>query len=122
MVVEQLERRRRAAAEAWSLDSGQAVVIGAGTSLPVPGRADRTYRFYAHSEHLYLTDRERPEAVLAFDPVDGWFDFVPHPTAQELLWSGAPAAEPGISIGELPGWLEARTGARIANLALAPPV
>ena len=116
MVIVQLERRRRAAAEAWSLESGQAVVIGAGTPLPVPGRGDRTYRFYAHSEYLYLTDRERPGAVLAFDPADGWFDFVPHPTAQELLWSGAPAAEPGLSTGELPGWLEARKGARIANL------
>jgi Xaa-Pro aminopeptidase len=82
----------------------------------VPGRADRTYPFYAHSEYLYLTDRERPGAVLAFDPDDGWFDFVPQPTAEELLWSGAPAAEPGISTDELPGWLEARKAARIANL------
>src|SRR5215218_6134262 len=113
MVEEQLERRRRAAADAWSLESGQAVVIGAGTPLPVPGRADRTYRFYAHSEYLYLTDRERPGAVLAFDPVEGWFDFVPQPTAKELLWSGGPAAEAGISMDELPGWLEARQGARI---------
>ena len=100
MVVDQLERRRRAAAEAWSLESGQAVVIGAGTPLPVPGRGDRTYPFYAHSEYLYLTDRERPGAVLAFDPADGWFDFVPHPTAEQLLWSGAPAAELGISAGD----------------------
>ena len=112
----QLDRRRRAAAEAWSLASAHAVVVGAGTPIPVPGRADRTYRFYAHSEYLYLTDRERSGAVLAFDPGDGWFDFVPPPTREELLWSGAPAAEPGISTDELPGWLEARKGARIANL------
>jgi Xaa-Pro aminopeptidase len=85
----------------------------------VPGRADRTYPFYAHSEYLYLTDRERPGAVLAFDPDDGWLDFVPQPTAEELLWSGAPAAEPGISTDELPGWLEAREAARIANLGAA---
>jgi Xaa-Pro aminopeptidase len=115
-VAEQLERRRRAAAEAWSLEGGQAVVIGAGTPVAVPGRGDRTYPFHAHSEYLYLTDRERPGAVLAFDPDDGWFDFVPRPTAKELLWSGAPAAEPGISAEELPGWLEARKDARIANL------
>ena len=86
----------------------------------MPGRADRTYRFYAHSEYLYLTDRERPGAVLAFDPGEGWFDFVPQPTAEELLWTGAPAAE-GISTDELPGWLEARKGARIANLGAAVP-
>jgi Xaa-Pro aminopeptidase len=115
-VGEQLERRRRAAAEAWSLERGQAVVIGAGAPVPVPGRGDRTYPFYAHSEYLYLTDRERPEAILAYDPLEGWFDFVPQPTAKELLWSGTPAAEPGIATGELPGWLEAREGARIANL------
>jgi Xaa-Pro aminopeptidase len=120
-VVAQLERRRRAAAEAWSLESGQAVVIGAGTPLPVPGRGDRTYPFYAHSEYLYLTDRERPEGVLAFDPSDGWFDFVLEPTAKELLWSGAPAAEPGVSTEELPGWLEARRGATIANLGAPVP-
>jgi Xaa-Pro aminopeptidase len=118
-VTAQLERRRRAAAESWSLEGGQAVVVGAGEPLPVPGRADRTYRFYAHSEYLYLTDRERPGAVLAFDPGEGWFDFVPPPTAEELLWSGAPDAEPGISTDELPGWLEARKGARIANLGAA---
>jgi Xaa-Pro aminopeptidase len=115
-VTAQLERRRRAAVEAWGLESGQAVVVGAGMPLPVPGRADRTYPFYAHSEYLYLTERERPGAVLAFDPDDGWFDFVPKTTAEELLWSGAPAAEPGISTDELPGWLEARKTARIANL------
>jgi len=116
MGIGQLDRRQRAAAEAWSLEGGQAVVIGAGAPIPVPGRGDRTYPFYAHSEYLYLTDRERPGAVLAFDPDDGWFDFVPHPTTKELLWSGAPAAEPGVSTEELPGWLEARKGARIANL------
>ena len=116
MVVRQLERRRRAAAEAWNLDSDHAVVIGAGTPVPVPGRADRTYPFYAHSEYLYLAERERPGAVLAFDPGEGWFDFVPEPTGHELLWSGAPAAEPGISTAKLPGWLEARQDVRIANL------
>jgi Xaa-Pro aminopeptidase len=115
----QLERRRRAAADAWSLASGQAVVVGAGSPLPVPGRADRTYPFHAHSEYLYLTDRERPGAVLAFDPADGWFDFVPRPTAQELLWTGAPAAAPGISTEDLPAWLEARRGMRLANLGEA---
>jgi Xaa-Pro aminopeptidase len=118
-VTAQLDRRRREVAAAWSLESGEAVVIGAGTLLTVPGRADRTYPFYAHSEYLYLTDRERSGAVLAFDPDDGFIDFVPPPTALELLWSGTPATEPGISTAELPGWLERRKGARIANLGSA---
>jgi Xaa-Pro aminopeptidase len=115
-VAGQLERRRRAAAEAWGLKDGRAVVVGAGSPLPVPGRGDRTYPFHAHSEYLYLTDRERPGAVLAFDPGEGWLDFVPRATEQELLWSGAPAAEPGIAIEELPRWLARRRGARVANL------
>jgi Xaa-Pro aminopeptidase len=59
--------------------------------------------------------------VLAFDPGDGWSDFVPAPTAEEHLWSGAPAAEPGLSTDDLPGWLEARRGARIANLGAPVP-
>ncbi len=121
MTAAHLQRRQREAAEAWSLESGQAVVVGSGAPIHVPGRADRTYPFYAHSEYLYLTDRERPEAVLAFDPVDGWSDFVPAPTAEEHLWSGAPAAEPGLSTDDLPGWLEARRGARIANLGAPVP-
>jgi Xaa-Pro aminopeptidase len=120
-IATQLERRRRAAAAAWNLGSGEAVVIGAGEPLPVPGRGDRTYRFYAHSEYLYLTDRERPGAVLAFDPAEGFVDFVPPPTPEELLWSGAPTAEPGVSTAELPAWLEARRSGRIANLGAALP-
>ena len=116
-----LERRQREAAEAWGLKSGQAVVVGSGAPIHVPGRADRTYRFYAHSEYLYLTDRERPGAMLAFDPDDGWSDFVPAPTVEEQLWSGAPATEPGLSTDDLPGWLEARRGSRIANLGAPVP-
>ncbi len=74
-IAVQLERRRRAAAEQWQLDD-QVVLIGAGDKIPVPGRGDRTYPFRAHSEYLYLTDRERPAGVLAFDPHEGWVDFV----------------------------------------------
>ena len=116
-----LQRRQREAAEAWSLESGQAVVVGSGVPVHVPGRADRTYPFYAHSEYLYLTDRERPGSVLAFDPDDGWSDFVPAPTVEEHLWSGAPGAEPGLSTDDLPAWLEARRGVRVANLGAPVP-
>ena len=44
--------------------------------MHLPGRADITYRFHAHLGVLYLTDRERPDGVLAFDPAEGWVDFV----------------------------------------------
>jgi hypothetical protein len=81
------ERRRAATAAAWNLDGG-VVLVTAGDEIPVPGRGDRTYPFRAHSEYLYLADRERPGGVLAYAPADGWVEFVPPVTADELLWTG----------------------------------
>ena len=113
---EQLERRRRAVAERWNLDS-EVVLIGAGEPLPVPGRADRTYPFRSHSEYFYFTDSERPGGVLAFDPQEGWVDFVAPVTKEELLWSGGvEGRDGGVPVTELPAWLEARKGRRIGVL------
>jgi Xaa-Pro aminopeptidase len=112
----QLERRRRLAAERWEL-GGAVVLVGAGDPVPVPGRADRMYPFRAHSEYLYLTDRERPGGVLAFDPHEGWADFVAPVTREERLWEGAPDGQPeGFPVDALSGWLEARQGRRAACL------
>ena len=117
----QLERRRRAAAERWQLDD-QVVLIGAGDRIPVPGRGDRTYPFRAHSEYLYLTDRERPGGVLAFDPHDGWTDFVVPVTRDERLWEGAAPQEPkGEAAAELGAWLERRKRRPLACLGAAVP-
>jgi Xaa-Pro aminopeptidase len=116
MLPQQLERRRRAAAEAWGLRD-ELVLVGAGTRIPIPGRADRTYPFRVHTEYLYLTDRERPGGVLAFDPLEGWVDFVAPVTRDERLWEGAPAGElEGVRVGALEGWLEARKGRPTACL------
>jgi len=105
---QQLERRRREVAEAWDLGD-ELVLIGGGPRIPIPGRADLTYPFRAHSEYRYLTDRERPGGVLAFDPHDGWVDFVAPVTREERLWEGAPAGDlEGVPVAELEGWLEAR--------------
>jgi Xaa-Pro aminopeptidase len=120
-IAVQLERRRRAAAERWQLDD-QVVLIGAGDRIPVPGRGDRTYPFRAHSEYLYLTDRERPGGVLAFDPHEGWVDFVAPVTRNERLWEGAAADEPeGVPVAELAAWLERRNGRPVARLGAAVP-
>src|SRR5215216_7974325 len=115
-IAQQLERRRAAAAAAW--DVGDAVVlVAAGEEIPVPGRADRTYPFRAHSEYLYLTDRERPGGVLAFDPLEGWVDFVAPVTREERLWEGAPAGDlEGVPVTALEGWFEARKGRPTACL------
>jgi Xaa-Pro aminopeptidase len=111
-VTPHLERRRQAAADAWALDDG-VVLVGAGREVPVPGRGDRTYPFRAHSEYLYLTDRERPGGVLAFAPDDGWVEFVEPVTADELLWSGLAGDLEGVPDGtrpldELESWLGSR--------------
>jgi Xaa-Pro aminopeptidase len=107
-----LERRRSAAAAAWNLDRG-VVLVAAGDRIPVPGRGDRTYPFRAHSEYLYLTDRERPGSVLAYAPADGWVEFVAPVAAEELLWSGLEGDRDGVPAGPRPlGELEAWVGDR----------
>jgi Xaa-Pro aminopeptidase len=119
-IGQQLERRRRAAAEAWDL-SDEIVLVGAGAPVHLPGRADLTYRFRSHSEYFYLTDRERPGGVLAFDPAEGWVDFVEPVTRDERLWEGAADGDgEGVSLGELGAWLEARKARRVACLGAAP--
>jgi Xaa-Pro aminopeptidase len=111
-IAQELERRRAAVAAAW--DVGEAVVlVAAGDEIAVPGRGDRTYPFRAHSEYLYLTDRERPGGVLAFDPGEGWVEFVEPVTAAELLWSGLEGDEEGVPEGTRPlDELEAWVGKR----------
>ena len=120
-----LERRRRAAAERWHL-SDEIVLVGAGEPVSIPGRADRTYPFRAHSEYFYLTDRERSGGVLAFDPRSGWFDFVVPVTESELLWSGVEGEEEGnpegtLPTSDLPRWLAERGDRRIAGLGACVP-
>jgi Xaa-Pro aminopeptidase len=96
-----LERRRTEAAAAWNLDDG-AVLVAAGEEIPVPGRGDRTYPFRAHSEYLYLADRERPRGVLAYAPDQGWVEFVAPVTAEELLWTGLEGDREGVPEGTRP--------------------
>jgi Xaa-Pro aminopeptidase len=124
-IVAQLMRRRTAAVDAWNL-TDELVLVGAGEPIPVPGRYDLTYPFRAHSEYLYLTDRERPGGVLAFDPADGWTDFVEPVTREELLWSGVDGLEEGVPDGaqpasELTAWLDARRDRRCGCLGAGVP-
>jgi Xaa-Pro aminopeptidase len=118
---ERLAERRRRVAEQWRLGTGEVVLVGAGEPIPVPGRGDRIYPFRSHSEYLYLTDRERPGGVLAFDPGEGWIDFVVPVSRDELLWEGAPVGgtQDGTPISELPRWLGRRAGASVAGLGAA---
>lgn len=107
-----LERRRAAAAAAWNLEGG-VVLVAAGDEIPVPGRGDRTYPFRAHSEYLYLADRERPGGALAYAPDEGWVEFVAPVTAEELLWTGLEGDREGVPDGTRPlDALEAWVGGR----------
>jgi Xaa-Pro aminopeptidase len=120
-IAVELERRRSAAADRWQLDD-QIVLVGAGDAIPVPGRGDRAYPFRSHSEYLYLTDRERPGGVLAFDPHEGWVDFVVPVTRDERLWEGAAVDESeGVPVSGLAAWLEQRKGRPVACLGAAVP-
>jgi Xaa-Pro aminopeptidase len=102
--------------------SDEVVLIGAGEPIAVPGRGDRTYPFQAHSEYFYLTDRNRPGGVLAFDPQAGWLDFTAPITDSDRLWSGAPMGEPEeLTTTALGDWLGARAQRPIAWLGVAPP-
>jgi Xaa-Pro aminopeptidase len=121
-----LERRRAAAAAAWNLDRG-VVLVAAGDTIPVPGRVDRTYPFRAHSEYLYLTDRERPGGVLAYAPAEGWVEFVAPVTAEELLWTGLGGDREGVpegtrSLNELEAWVGDRPVRRLGAAADADAV
>jgi Xaa-Pro aminopeptidase len=117
----QLGRRRQAVAAEWGL-TDEVVLIGAGELITVPGRGDRAYPFYAHSEYFYLTDRNRPGGVLAFDPGEGWLDFVTPITEEDRLWSGAPAeVQQGLTTAALADWLASRATRPAAWLGAAPP-
>src|SRR5437763_3349157 len=116
-VRRQLARRRHELAAAWNLDD-EVVLVGAGAPVTIPGRGDPSYPFRAHLEYLYLTDRERPHGVLAFDPREGWVDFVAPVSRLERLWEGGDELELDgtVPVDELAGWLAGRGGRPVACL------
>ena len=114
-----LQQRRDRAASAWALRD-EVVLIAAGDPISVPGGADQTYPFLAHAEYVWIAGREVAGAVTAFDPQEGWVDFVPVVSEAEQVWEGREQA-PGIPISELPAWLAARRGRAVVNLGTPLP-
>jgi Xaa-Pro aminopeptidase len=115
-----IDRRRADVAGHWGLGR-EVVLIAAGEAIHIPGRDDLTYRFRAHSDYLYLTDRERSGGVLAYTADEGWVDFVRPISTAERLWEGAPAEQPpGRPVTELPEWLTTRAGRPLAVLGVPP--
>ncbi|HWA88091.1 MAG TPA: aminopeptidase P N-terminal domain-containing protein [Opitutus sp.] len=121
MAFDLASRRARIAA---ALELGDALLlVGAGEPVPLPGGADQTYPFRAHSEYYYLAALECPGAVVAFDPRDGangWVSFVPEVTEAERVWEGR-EQPPGASISQLGAWLAQRRGRSIAMLGSPLP-
>ena len=116
-----LEARRRRATDALGLHD-EILIIAAGEPVGIPGGMDQTYPFLAHAEYFWLTDREEPGGILAFDPKDGWVDFVPEVTERERIWEGREENEPGtVPTRDLPGWLAARRGRPIVPLGCELP-
>ncbi|HZF13559.1 MAG TPA: aminopeptidase P N-terminal domain-containing protein [Thermoanaerobaculia bacterium] len=114
-----LAARRDAVAKALDLKD-EILLVGAGDYLPMPGGADQTYPFRAHNEYFYLADRDRPGAVLAFDPHEGWVDFIPEVTEKEKVWVGDQPAE-GTPASQLEPWLAARQGRPVVQLGTPLP-
>ena len=114
-----LDARRACAAAAWDLKD-EIVLVGAGEPIGIPGGADQTYPFLAHSEYVWLADRNSRGAVVAFDPQSGWADFVPDVTENERLWEGR-EKEAGESLAQLAGWLAARRGRPVVMLGAMLP-
>ncbi len=114
-----IEARRNRIAEAWR-SRKEVVLIAAGEPLSIPGGADQTYPFLAHPEYFYLTECNSPGGVLAFDPDDGWLDFVPIVTEAQRVWEGATQA-PGVPLQALLGWVASRGSRQIVNLGAELP-
>jgi hypothetical protein len=56
------------------------------------------------------------DAVLAFDPSEGWTEFCPTITPMDTVWEGLLPLNRGRALSELPAWLEKRQGKTITHL------
>ena len=109
-----LQQRRERAASAWA-PADDVILVGAGEPVSIPGGADQTYPFLAHTEYVWIADRETAGAVTAYDPREGWTDFGPVVTEAERVWEGREQG-PGVPLSELPAWLAARRGRPVVHL------
>ncbi|HEX5135683.1 MAG TPA: aminopeptidase P family protein [Planctomycetota bacterium] len=113
--MEAIRNRRARAAKAWGL-TREIVLVGSGEPVFLPGHQDQTYPFRAHAEYVWLTDREKPGCVLAYDPKEGWTDFVPAATEAQRVWEGASGEGEGVPLDGLAKWLKKRRSRPLAVL------
>lgn len=109
-----LETRRARAAAAWGTD--EIVLVHAGGQISRPGGQDQCFPFKVHPHFRWLTGLSVRDAVLAYDPSDGWTEFFPTVTAMDTVWEGLLPLNRGRALSELPAWLESRQGKAITHL------
>ena len=107
-----LSRRQRAASSFG--EDLPLILVAAGEPITKPGGLDQTYPFIPYPEYYWLTGARRPGGVVAYDPADGWTDFVRPVSADERLWEGEPEIPEGEDVATLQEWLKARDGDPLA--------
>lgn len=110
-----LETRRARAAAAWGI-TDEIVLVHSGGLIHRPGGQDQCFPFKVHPHFRWLTGLSVRDAVLAYDPSDGWTEFFPTVTALDTVWEGLLPLNRGRALSELPAWLEARQGKPITHL------
>lgn len=109
------EARRARAAAAWGV-SDDVVLIHAGGLIGRPGMQDQCFPYRAHPHFRWLTGLSEREAVLAFDPHDGWTEFLPTIEPLDTVWEGRVSLGRGVALETLPQWLDARKGRGLVHL------
>jgi Xaa-Pro aminopeptidase len=115
-------RRARAAAALAPLSA--VVLVGAGEPIGIPGGQDQTYPFLPHPDYRWLTGRDRERGIVAFDPREGWVEFMTPVSEAERVWEGrAPATWSGArSRDDFDAWIAPRRGTPIVALGAGVPV
>ncbi len=102
-----LSARRDRVMGRWDLKD-EIVLVRSGSVLPMAG-SDMDHSFQPHPDFAYLSGRGIPDAVLAFDALQGqWQLFGPRSTPDDQVWH-QPADPVGLPLEELEGWIALRT-------------
>jgi hypothetical protein len=63
-----------------------------------------------------LTGLAERDSVLAFDPSEGWVEFLSVPSPMDAVWEGRLPLGRGRDVKELDSWLAARSGRSVVRL------
>jgi len=114
--VSTLEKRRERTVHAWGLSANEVVLISAGGLIGRPGGQDQCYPYRVHPHFRWLTGLAERDSVLAFDPSEGWVEFLPVPSPMDAVWEGRLPLGRGRDLKDLETWLAARSGRSVIRL------